>query len=143
MTTVSVVSGDWKTYQHECERVRAMVFMAEQKVPRELEFDEDDHRAEHFVAIDSRQMVMGCARLLDDGRIGRVAVLRPFRRRGIGRVIMEAVLERAKARGMASVYLGAQVQAQPFYEQLGFKPYGDVFDEAGIPHQMMRLVFED
>ena len=142
MTTVSVVSGDWKTYQHECERVRAMVFMAEQKVPRELEFDEDDHRAEHFVAIDSRQMVMGCARLLDDGRIGRVAVLRPFRRRGIGRVIMEAVLERAKARGMASVYLGAQVQAQPFYEQLGFKPYGDVFDEAGIPHQMMRLVFE-
>lgn len=142
MTTVSVVSGDWKTYQHECERVRAMVFVAEQKVPRELEFDEDDHSAEHFVAIDARKMVMGCARLLDDGRIGRVAVLRPFRRRGIGRVLMEAVLERAKARGMASVYLGAQVQAQPFYEQLGFKPYGDVFDEAGISHQMMRLVFE-
>ena len=142
MTTVSVVSGDWKTYQHECERVRDMVFVAEQKVPRELEFDEDDHSAEHFVAIDARKMVMGCARLLDDGRIGRVAVLRPFRRRGIGRVLMEAVLERAKARGMASVYLGAQVQAQPFYEQLGFKPYGNVFDEAGIPHQMMRLVFE-
>lgn len=138
MTTVSVVSGDWKTYQHECERVRAMVFIAEQKVPREMEFDEDDHTAEHFVAIDSRKMVMGCARLLDDGRIGRVAVLRPFRRRGMGRTIMEAVLERAKARGMTSVYLGAQVQAQPFYEGLGFEPYCDIFDEAGIPHQMMR-----
>lgn len=140
-TTVTVVSGDWKTYQHECERVRAMVFVAEQKVPRDMEFDEDDGKAEHFVAFDARHMVMGCARLLDNGRIGRVAVLRPFRRRGIGRAVMEAVIARAKVRGMTSVHLGAQVQAQPFYEDLGFEAYGDVFDEAGIPHQMMRLTF--
>ena len=117
-TAPNIVHGDWKTYQHEAERVRAMVFIAEQKVPRELEFDEDDKTAEHFISFDARHMVTGCARLLDNGRIGRVAVLRPFRGRGIGEAVMKTVLER-----------------------LGFEPFGDEFDEAGIPHRMMRLVF--
>lgn len=95
-TAPNIVHGDWKTYQHEAERVRAMVFIAEQKVPRELEFDEDDKTAEHFISFDARHMVTGCARLLDNGRIGRVAVLRPFRGRGIGEAVMKTVLERAK-----------------------------------------------
>ena len=82
--------------------------------------------------------VLGCARLLTSGRIGRVAVLRPFRGRGVGEALMKAVLERAKARGMKDVHLAAQVQAMPFYERLGFEPYGDAFDEAGIAHRMMR-----
>lgn len=136
-TAPNIVHGDWKTYQHEAERVRAMVFIAEQKVPRELEFDEDDKTAEHFISFDARHMVTGCARLLDNGRIGRVAVLRPFRGRGIGEAVMKTVLERAKK----DVHLAAQVQAMPFYERLGFEPFGDEFDEAGIPHRMMRLVF--
>ena len=140
-TALNIVHGDWKTYQHEAERVRVMVFVAEQKVPREIEFDEDDKTAEHFIAFDGRHMVMACARLLDNGRIGRVAVLRPFRGRGIGEAVMKAVLERAKERGMKDVHLGAQVHALPFYERLGFVPYGDEFDEAGISHRMMRLVF--
>lgn len=140
-TAPNIVHGDWKTYQHEAERVRAMVFIAEQKVPRELEFDEDDKTAEHFISFDARHMVTGCARLLDNGRIGRVAVLRPFRGRGIGEAVMKTVLERAKARGMKDVHLAAQVQTMPFYERLGFEPFGDEFDEAGIPHRMMRLVF--
>ncbi len=62
-TASNIVHGDWKTYQHEAERVRAMVFIAEQKVPRELEFDEDDKTAEHFISFDARHMVTGCARL--------------------------------------------------------------------------------
>ena len=140
-TALNIVHGDWKTYQHEAERVRVMVFVAEQKVPREMEFDEDDKTAEHFIAFDGRHMVMACARLLDNGRIGRVAVLRPFRGRGIGEAVMKAVLERAKERGMKDVHLCAQVHALPFYERLGFVPYGEEFDEAGIPHRMMRLVF--
>ena len=110
-TAPNIVHGDWKTYQHEAERVRAMVFIAEQKVPRELEFDEDDKTAEHFISFDARHMVTGCARLLDNGRIGRVAVLRPFRGRGIGEAVMKTVLERAKTRGMKDVHLAAQVQA--------------------------------
>ena len=139
-TAPNIVHGDWKTYQHEAERVRAMVFIAEQKVPRELEFDEDDKTAEHFIAFDARHMVTGCARLLDNGRIGRVAVLRPFRGRGIGEAVMKAVLERAKARGMKDVHLAAQVQAMPFYERLGFEPFGNEFDEAGIPHDAPRCL---
>lgn len=58
-TAPNIVHGDWKTYQHEAERVRAMVFIAEQKVPRELEFDEDDKTAEHFISFDARHMVTG------------------------------------------------------------------------------------
>ena len=64
--------------------------------------------------------------------------MRPFRGRGVGEALMKAVLERAKARGMKDVHLAAQVQAMPFYERLGFEPYGDAFDEAGIAHRMMR-----
>ena len=71
-TAPNIVHGDWKTYQHEAARVRAMVFIAEQKVPRELEFDEDDKTAEHFISFDARHMVTGCARLLDNGRIATV-----------------------------------------------------------------------
>ena len=84
-TAPNIVHGDWKTYQHEAERVRAMVFIAEQKVPRELEFDEDDKTAEHFISFDARHMVTGCARLLDNGRIGRrgtPSLPRPRHRRG-------------------------------------------------------------
>ena len=95
-TAPNIVHGDWKTYQHEAERVRAMVFIAEQKVPRELEFDEDDKTAEHFIAFDARHMVTGCARLLDNGRIGRVAVLRPFRGRGIGEAVRDEDCPRAR-----------------------------------------------
>ena len=138
---ITVEHGDWKTYQHECERVRLMVFVAEQKVPRELEMDEHDAEAEHFVAFDGRRMVEGCARMLPDGHIGRVAVLRPFRGRGVGTAVMQAVIARAKEKGLASVYLGAQVHAVPFYEKLGFAVEGEPFTEAGIPHRRMRLTF--
>ena len=138
---ITVEHGSWKTYQHECERVRLMVFVAEQKVPRELELDEFDAETEHFVDFDSRRMVEGCARILADGHIGRVAVLRPFRKRGVGRTVMEAVIAYAREKGLPSVYLGAQEHAVPFYEKLGFVTEGEPFDEAGIPHRHMRLTF--
>ena len=129
--------GSWKELQHDCERVRGMVFVAEQGFSHEEEFDDLDAIATHFVAVDKRSMVLGCARLLDDGKIGRVAVLRPFRKRGVGYAIMEEVLRVAKEKGMPSVYLEAQVRAMPFYEKLGFKPEGEEFDEGGIPHRRM------
>ena len=138
--SLNVRVGAWAELQHDCERVRGMVFVAEQGFSHEEEFDDLDAVATHFVALDTRSMVLGCARLLDDGKIGRVAVLCPFRKRGVGHAIMEEVLRVAKEKGMPSVYLGAQVQAMPFYEKLGFEPEGEEFDEGGIPHRRMRSV---
>lgn len=141
MTDIHVEHGSWKELQHACERVRLMVFVAEQKVPKELELDGLDASCEHFVAYDARRMAMGCARLLPDGHIGRVAVLRPFRGRGVGLAVMKAVLDYAREAGMKEVFLGAQTHAVPFYEKLGFAAEGEPFDEAGIEHRHMRLVF--
>lgn len=135
---ISIETGDWKTLQHECERVRLMVFVAEQKVPREMELDDDDPKAQHFIARDHQHMVMGCARLLESGQIGRLAVLRPFRKRGVGKALLDAVTQAAKARGMKDVWMHAQTHACGFYERFGFACEGERFMEAGIEHVLMR-----
>lgn len=133
-----IEEGDWKTLQHDCERVRLMVFVAEQHVPKEEELDEWDAKSRHFIARDAQHMVMGCARLLPTGQIGRLAVLKPFRKRGVGGALLEAVLRSAKAAGMREVWMHAQTHAEGFYATHGFAPEGERFMEAGIEHIMMR-----
>ena len=133
-----IEEGYWKTLQHDCERVRLMVFVAEQHVPKEEELDEWDAKSRHFIARDAQHMVMGCARLLPTGQIGRLAVLKPFRRRGVGGALLEAVLRSAKAAGMREVWMHAQTHAEGFYAAHGFALEGERFMEAGIEHIMMR-----
>lgn len=113
-TEMHIEEGDWKTLQHDCERVRLMVFVAEQHVPKEEELDEWDAKSRHFIARDAQHMVMGCARLLPTGQIGRLAVLKPFRKRGVGGALLEAVLRSAKAAGMREVWMHAQTHAEGF-----------------------------
>lgn len=137
-TEMHIEEGDWKTLQHDCERVRLMVFVAEQHVPKEEELDEWDAKSRHFIARDAQHMVMGCARLLPTGQIGRLAVLKPFRKRGVGGALLEAVLRSAKAAGMREVWMHAQTHAEGFYAAHGFAPEGERFMEAGIEHIMMR-----
>ena len=129
---IHIETGDWKTLQHPCERIRLMVFVAEQGVPKAEEIDDLDPVSTHFVAWDEHHMTLGCARMTPDGKIGRLAVLKPFRGRGVGRVLMEAVLNYAKKEGLQTVRLNAQTHARTFYEALGFKAEGDVFEECGI-----------
>ena len=135
-----IEEGDWKTLQHDCERVRLMVFVAEQHVPKEEELDEWDAKSRHFIARDAQHMVMGCARLLPTGQIGRLAVLKPFRKRGVGGALLEAVLRSAKAAGMREVWMHAQTHAEGFYAAHGVAPEGERVMEAGIEHIMMRKV---
>ena len=137
-TEMHIEEGDWKTLQHDCERVRLMVFVAEQHVPMEEELDEWDAKSRHFIARDAQHMVMGCARLLPTGQIGRLAVLKPFRKRGVGGALLEAVLRSAKAAGMREVWMHAQTHAEGFYAAYDFAPEGERFMEAGIEHIMMR-----
>src|SRR5712672_3579371 len=119
--------------------VREEVFVAEQKVPLELEWDEWDERSEHAVARDLKGRAIGTARLLPDGRIGRMAVLGEWRRRGVGAALMEAMLDLARRRGMPLALLHAQTRAAGFYRRFGFSERGGEFLEAGIPHVEMTL----
>jgi len=119
--------------------VRDRVFIEEQGVPRELEWDDWDARSDHAVAFDTQAGAIGTARLLPDGHIGRMAVLAQWRGRGVGSTLLDALLELARAKGMPSVRLNAQTHAAGFYRRFGFAAAGAEFVEAGIPHIEMTL----
>ena len=121
--------------------VRRRVFVEEQGVPEALEWDGLDAGARHFLAqVDGA--AVGCARLLADGHIGRMAVLRPWRGRGIGTALLQAVLGACRARGQGLVFLNAQTAALDFYRRLGFHAVGGEFIDAGIPHLRMERAME-
>lgn len=136
---VHVVPVSWRTHRDALRRVRERVFIVEQQVPRELEWDERDDDATHFLALTEAGEAVGCARLLPDGQIGRMAVLPERRGSGLGRRILDEVIEEAKRQGFTRVHLHAQTQALGFYRKAGFLPEGEEFMEAGIPHQSMAL----
>ena len=110
----------------------------EQRVPAEIELDEHDVRCVHALAFADGKAI-GTARLLPDGHIGRMAVLKAWRGRGAGRALLRALVEEARRRGDRRVLLSAQVHALGFYRAEGFEPEGAVYEEAGIAHQAMRL----
>lgn len=125
--------------------VRQRVFMEEQQVPEELEWDGRDADAIHVVARHSNGEVVATARLLEDrqqGHIGRMAVLPGWRRQGIGSALLQSLLELARARGLHAVILNAQTKALDFYLRHGFEPEGEEFMDAGIPHRRMQRILE-
>jgi len=129
---------DWERARIEASRIRLAVFVQEQHVPAELEMDENDASSVHALAYDGGAAV-GTGRLLPDGHIGRMAVLKPHRTRGVGGAILESLVAEARRRGMREVVLSAQTHALVFYRKHGFAPRGAVYVEAGIPHREMRL----
>ena len=127
----------WVDAADALRAVRRAVFVVEQGVPEALEFDAADLASLHALAEDAVGTPIGCARLLADGHIGRVAVLLHWRGRGVGRALMQSLIQRAAARGDAEVIVNAQVQAMPFYARDGFVATGEAFLEAGIAHRVM------
>ncbi|WP_222564584.1 GNAT family N-acetyltransferase [Novilysobacter antarcticus] len=119
--------------------VREAVFVQEQGVPLELEWDELDPASHHVIARDSAGTPIGTARLTPERHIGRMAVLSPWRGRGVGGAMLRTLLARAAELGWSRLSLHAQVHAIPFYARHGFLPTGPRFDEAGIDHQLMSL----
>lgn len=136
--SVRVTLGDWETQRQDAQAVRYEVFVVEQKVPLDMEWDDMDARCVHAVAYDAEGQSVGTGRLLPDGHIGRMAVRLPARGQGIGALMLEALVDAARKRGDREVMLNAQTQAESFYERYGFRREGDVFMEAGIPHIHMR-----
>jgi len=138
----SIREADWKVDSEQLSNIRRLVFIIEQKVPREEEWDGRDDDCWHWLATDLAEIPIGTCRLLPDGQIGRMAVLSNFRRRGVGAALLKASIKKAGHLGLKQVYLHAQSHAMSFYEQLGFKEKGKEFVEAGIPHYHMTYGIE-
>jgi ElaA protein len=121
--------------------IRMRVFVREQRVPAEIELDDDDARAIHFLATVAGKPV-GTARIVMHGtraKIGRMAVLKKYRGQGAGEKLLRCAITKAKRLGARTIYLNAQTAVIGFYEDLGFRAVGRVFDEAGIAHRKMIL----
>jgi predicted GNAT family N-acyltransferase len=127
----------WEKARAHAAPIRFAVFVEEQRVPAEIELDEMDDACLHALAF-LEEKAVGTARLLPDGHIGRMAVLRQWRGRGIGGLMLTRLMEQARARGDREVVLSAQVHAVPFYRAHGFAEEGAEYLEAGIRHRTMR-----
>ena len=133
-----IVTGDWGSLREDAQKVRVEVFVIEQNVPVELEWDEGDEVSTHAVAYDEQGQPVATGRLLPDGHIGRMAVSQSLRGKGIGKQVLVALLEYARQDGHEELVLHAQTHAVPFYEQQGFIAEGEEFIEADMPHRLMR-----
>jgi YbgC/YbaW family acyl-CoA thioester hydrolase len=140
---LSVQCGGWATLGDNARSVRDAVFIEEQGIPVALEHDAADATAVHAVAFNRLGQAVGTGRLIELGsgvaKIGRMAVLASVRGAGIGKPLLEALVQAARARGDTEVTLSSQAQAIGFYRRAGFVSQGAAFEEAGIAHQAMTL----
>lgn len=142
---VNIRLGAWAQLGEAARQLRTEVFLQEQQVPEALEWDEEDAGAVHAVAYNRLGMPVATGRLLQHrpniARIGRMAVTRVLRGSGLGRELLQALIEAARMRGDREVVLHAQCSAEAFYAAHGFVPRGQPFEEAGIPHiEMTRTL---
>ncbi len=120
-------------------KIRHSVFTLEQKVDPDLDLDGQDPEAVHALAkINDRSA--GTGRMLADGHIGRVAVMKSHRGKGVGQAVVLALIVEARAQGFPRVFLGAQIHAVSFYREIGFSVYGSPYEEAGISHVHMGMM---
>jgi YbgC/YbaW family acyl-CoA thioester hydrolase len=142
---VQVRLGDWAQLGPEAQRIRQQVFVEEQKIPAEMEWDAADAHCLHAVAYNRLGQAVGTGRLLEHvpgvAKIGRMAVIASLRGSRVGREVLEALMQAGRARGEREVLLHAQLSAEGFYSRAGFVRRGPVFEEAGIGHvEMVRAL---
>jgi predicted GNAT family N-acyltransferase len=133
----------WHEVADQARLIREAVFIQEQGVPIAMEWDEHDPTASHALAFHRKQCV-GTGRLIDIDQshcqIGRMSVLKSYRRQGIGGQLFCALLAHGKERGFTGFHLHAQLAALPFYQKWGFVAEGEIYLEAGLPHRNMILL---
>lgn len=139
VSAYTVRAASWHEDIQALREIRQAVFIREQGVPPELEWDEFDVNCIHVLASDSANNPVGTARLLPDGSIGRMAVLREYRGKGVGTALMHFLLREAESRQIQQITLNAQAHAIEFYKKLDFQVTGEAFLDAGISHVRMVL----
>ena len=138
-SSIQIHIGTWERLKGDATPIRHEVFVVDQHVPVELEIDDMDEVSIHAVAYDAAGFPVATGRLLTDGHIGRMAVLKSARGHGIGSQILSTLIAEARGMGYHKVALHAQLHAIPFYEKHGFVAEGEPFDDAGIQHKVMML----
>jgi predicted GNAT family N-acyltransferase len=131
--------ANWQNDSGALRAIREAVFIHEQGIPPELEWDEFDASCIHVLAMDSAGKPVGTARLLMDGSIGRMAVLEEWRGKGVGSALVQYLLGQARGRQIPRITLNAQTYAVGFYLKFGFQTVGEEFLDAAIPHIRMVL----
>jgi predicted GNAT family N-acyltransferase len=134
---VRVALVDWAEAEKAIRAIRQAVFIYEQAVPEELEWDGLDPVCAHVLAWNEIGEAVGTARIQAEGTIGRMAVLKGWRGRGVGAALLRTLLDMAARQGLSRVTLSAQTHAIGFYERAGFHVVGEPFMDAGIPHRLM------
>ena len=136
---IQIRQTSWAEDEPILREIRQKVFVQEQNVPEHDEWDDEDATSTHFLAINEKRDAVGSGRLQPNGKITRMAVLPAWRGKGVGALLLEALLVAAVQDGKAIPWLHAQVDAIGFYSQYGFAGEGEPFDEAGIQHSLMRM----
>ena len=134
---ISIVS--WSDKQAELTSVRRAVFIEEQNVPEIIELDGKDPDFIHVLATDTKGRPVGTARMDRKGRIGRMAVLQNYRRQGIGRKMIQTLMDYGRKNAITNFHVSSQITAVGFYKKIGFEPFGEEFLEAAIMHINMKL----
>lgn len=129
----------WSTHEAALRQVREQVFIVEQHVPAAIEWDAYDETASHLLVLDNQQQAIGCARILDSGSIGRMAVITSWRGVGLGTALLDKAIHSCKERNISKITLSAQTHAISFYEKVGFVVCSDVYLDANINHVDMQL----
>lgn len=134
---IAIVS--WSDHQAELTSVRRTVFIEEQNVPESIELDGQDPDCFHVLASNTKGRPVGTARMDSKGKIGRMAVLHNYRRQGIGKKMIQALMDYGRENSITNFHVSSQVTAIEFYEKMGFEPFGEEFIEAAIMHINMKL----
>ena len=140
MSQFTIRTGSWDELQNDAKLIREQVFIQEQQIAVADEWDAEDAVSLHFVVYDQDQPI-ATARLLQNNSVGRVAVLKSHRGTGIGKLLMQQIIQQAKHQQREFLKLSSQVHAIQFYAGLGFKVEGEQYLDCGIPHIEMRLLF--
>lgn len=138
MNNLVIKTVDFNVHLSELKNIRTTVFIQEQNVPEKLEWDEFDKNSTHFLAY-YENIAVATARLLANGHIGRMAVLKGYRNRNIGKNMLKYIINIAKEKNLKSIGLSAQEHALEFYEKQGFIVVSEMYLDAGIPHYDMKL----
>ncbi|MGB9040635.1 MAG: GNAT family N-acetyltransferase [Acinetobacter calcoaceticus] len=133
-----IITGGWEQLEKDAKLIREQVFIQEQGIAPEDEWDDLDATVLHFIVYD-REQPIATARLLLQHSVGRVAVLMPYRKQGIGKILMQHIIDYARQQNLPYLKLSAQTYVTAFYEALGFVVQGEEYLDCGIPHIDMTL----
>lgn len=139
----NIIEANWAEHKLQLMHIRTQVFMLEQQVSADLEWDGLDDTARHLLALNDAGLAIGCARLLRDGSIGRMAVLKEWRGCGVGSRLLGVAIKLHQQQGVDAITLSAQTHAITFYEKAGFVISSEPYLDANILHVDMRLILGD